>query len=208
VIPVGADGAPFRDQPPQPRPAGAPIRILYCGNLGRMHDTETVVAAVQAGLPASIVLAFRGNGPGFPVLRESLKGTPQVEIGPNLPEAEWVSAMRETDGALVTMRRGAEGLVMPSKTYSAMVAGQAILAVCPLNSDLADLVLKHDAGWVIVPGDASGLTQLIQRIAESPEEVFAKRCNAWRAGHEFYDQRVLAKDWVRVLEELRAQSAG
>jgi len=203
VIPVGADGTPFRDSPPQPRSGGTAVKILYCGNLGRMHDVDTVVAVVKRGLPAGIEMEFCGNGAGFFVLEEALRDAAvasRVRLGGNLPDLEWASAMRAADVALVTMRTGAEGLIMPSKTYSAMVAGQAILAVCARESDLADLVRKHDAGWVVAPGDASGLSALLQRIACTPEEILTKRRNAWRAGQAHYDQSMLTSAWVGVLE--------
>jgi len=38
------------------------------------------------------------------------------------------------------MAPGAEQVVMPSKTYSAMMAGQAVLAIAPEESDLVDLI--------------------------------------------------------------------
>jgi hypothetical protein len=65
--------------------------------------------------------------------------------------------MRTADVALVAIARGAEDVMMPSKTYSAMVTGQAILAVCPLASDLAETALGNDCGWVVEPGDVEGL---------------------------------------------------
>ena len=110
--------------------------------------------------------------------------------------------MTAADIALVTMKRGAEGIVMPSKTYSAMAAGQAILAVCPRESDLADTVTKHDCGWVIEPGDVDGLRALLEALPLQQAEVLRKRRNSWQAAQECYDQRVLAKRWREVLRGL------
>ena len=45
--------------------------------------------------------------------------------------------MQSSQIALVTMSEGSQE-VAPSKTYSAMMAGQAILAVAPEDSDLVD----------------------------------------------------------------------
>ncbi len=60
IIPVGADGGPFRGCRPSLRPG--PLRILYAGNLGRMHDVETIAGALAVGLPAGISLVFRASG--------------------------------------------------------------------------------------------------------------------------------------------------
>ncbi len=177
-------------------------RLLYCGNFGRMHDVDTLTHALRGGVPAGLRLDFRGNGAGFQALATAVRelGLGEgVRLGGNLPEAEWLDAMAAADVALVTMKPGAEGLVMPSKTYSAMAAGQAVLAVCPRESDLADLILAHDCGWVIEPGNAAGLRALLESLPSQADEVLRKRKNAWRAGQEVYDQRVLAERWSEVL---------
>ena len=138
-----------------------------------------------------------------------------VELGGNLPNAEWVPAMLNADIALVTMIPGAERVVMPSKTYSALVAGQAILAVAPRDSDLADLVIKHDCGWVIEPESlakgrpghgVAGLTALLAHLAEHPDEVLRKRENAYRAGHEHYDMSVIARQWDSLLKRVQIEA--
>jgi glycosyltransferase involved in cell wall biosynthesis len=89
---------------------------------------------------------------------------------------------------------------MPSKTYSALAAGQAVLAICPRNSDLADTVLAHDCGWVVEPGNSAGLREVFRQVVAEPEEVLRKRRKAWQAGQEVYDQRILARQWTGVLE--------
>jgi glycosyltransferase involved in cell wall biosynthesis len=202
VIPVGCDALPFATCEPCLRSAGEPVRVLYCGNFGRMHDVDTILAALRAGVPTGVRLSFRGNGAGFQTLGDALAQMPageQIQMGGALPEAEWLTTMTTADIALVTMKRGAEGIVMPSKTYSAMAAGQAILAICPRESDLADTVLKHDCGWVIEPGNSDGLRELLESLPRRGEEVLRKRRNAWQAARDCYDQKVLAVRWREVL---------
>jgi len=209
VIPIGADASPFL-RPPQPREQAAEdCRILYCGNLGRMHDVATIVGAMGAGLPAGLRLDFRGNGEGFRAIDQVVAESgvnSRIQLGGHMCEGEWVETMKSADVALVTMRPGAEGLVIPSKTYSAMVAGQAVLAVCPEGSDLADLVRRHDVGWVIPPGDVAGLGIALKRLVEFPAEVSAKRANAWRVGHERFGQQIIASAWSELLHHVSAEN--
>jgi len=205
VIPVGADGSLFRAAPPAARPSTEPLRILYCGNFGRMHETETVAALLRDPPAPGWTLEFRGHGHGFRALAAAVAqsaGSPLVSFGESLPEAEWTASMKKADIALVTMKRGAEGLVMPSKTYSAMVAGQAILAICPSESDLAATVRAHDAGWVVEPGDVTGLKAVIAAASEDREGVLRKRLNSFHAGHRYYDEAVLAARWGELFDSL------
>ena len=165
-----------------------------------MHDVDTIAGALAGGVPSGLQLNFRGNGAGFQELVRAAGDRPNgASFGGSLPESEWLAVMAEADVALVTMKPGAEGIVMPSKTYSAMAAGQAILAVCPRESDLADTVYKHDCGWVIEPGDVAGLRALLESLPGRAVEVLAKRRNAWTAARECYDQKVLAGQWAALL---------
>ncbi|HEX2658995.1 MAG TPA: glycosyltransferase, partial [Polyangia bacterium] len=202
VIPVGADGRPFRATAPQPRPSDEAVQILYCGNLGRMHETDTLVDVLRAPPAAGWTMTFRGHGVGYRQLQAAVGTDSPARFGPGLPDAKWAQALQAADVALVTLKRGAEGLVMPSKTYSAMVAGQAVLAVCPRASDLAETILAADAGWVVEPGDANTLRAILASLVRNPAELLHKRRNAFAAGHRYYDQRVVAQRWTELLGSL------
>jgi len=203
VIPVGADGDVFGEVQPTLREPDEPLRVLYSGNLGRMHDTQTVASLIANPGTSSWRIAFRGHGAGIQELAPLAAGADgRVTFGGSLPEAEWAAAMKSAEVALVTMRPGAERLVMPSKTYSAMMAGQAILAVCPVDSDLAETVRRDDAGWVVAPGDWLGLRDVLSAATANPQLVHRKRLNALRAGRERYDQRVVAGAWIDLIYEL------
>ena len=137
------------------------------------------------------------------LLRKITGGRAEITWGTALPEDSWQQAMKQAQVALVTIAPGAERVVMPSKTYSALVAGQAILAICRRASDLADLVIRHDCGWVVEPGDLAGLSHALNRIAQNPGELWAKRRNAFAAGHRHYDMGVVAETWMKLFAELQ-----
>jgi glycosyltransferase involved in cell wall biosynthesis len=206
LIPVGADGAPFRSNEPRFEKHD-PIRVLYCGNVGRMHDVDTIIQLIRDGIPEPFVFQFRGKGVGMEKLEKSISNCNGVTLGSSLAQEDWIHAMRETEIALVTFKDDAHGLGMPSKTYSAMVAGQAILAICPWDCDLGRTVREHDAGWVVEPGSVAKLNELLKHIAENPDELLAKRSNAYRAGHEVYDQMVIAAQWDDLFKDLATAAA-
>lgn len=206
VIAVGTDTAVFDGCEPQPR-EGRTLRCLYSGHFGRLHDWETLASALGEGLPQGIEVEIAADGPAAVALKQRLAplaAAPAARLlfaGTRGPTA-WREAMLSADVALVTMRPGAEKVVMPSKTYSAMAAGQAILAVCPRESDLADLVLAHGCGWVIAPGDVAGLRAQLESLADSGEEILQKRRLAWQAAHSLYSMEEVGKQWRELLHSL------
>lgn len=208
VIPVGADGEPFAESKPRLDESCSELRLLYCGNMGQMHDSVTISKALSKLALSRLRLSakFFGNGQGLSQIRDALavrRGNLTVEVGSGLDDKQWVSTMKKASIALVTMRPGAEQVVMPSKTYSALMAGQAIIAVCSRKSDLADLVCKYDCGWIIEPGEFEEMAELLEHIAANPQTVYIKRMNAYSVGHRLFSTKVLAKQWFDLFKSIK-----
>jgi glycosyltransferase involved in cell wall biosynthesis len=206
VIPVGADGNPYRNMPPKSSDSAKVVTLLYAGQMGRLHEVETLRCVLAFGLPAGLQLVFHASGSGYAQLRSEASSSDRCSWGGPLPDGDWHQMMTTAHVALVTIARGAENVVMPSKTYSALVAGQAILAICTRTSDLANLVLCHDCGWVVEPGDVNGLLAVLNLIVDSPLQLMFKRANAYKAGHENYDMSVIARLWEELFESLKQSS--
>ena len=160
------------------------------------------------GIEPDLQLRFHCTGPkrnelaAFLIEQESdLSG--QVVIGEGLSFQDWVKTMKEAQVALVTMSEGSEEVVMPSKTYSAMMAGQAILAIAPEQSDLVDLIKETDCGWWVNPNDVDGLRRVFSIIASESQILKAKRENAYRAAHEQFGQESLSKEWAKLFISLK-----
>lgn len=197
VIPVGSGGALFREKRPQVVPKDRPVTVLYAGVMGRMHDVDTIAGVLASGLPSGLRLKAHATGRGAEWLRTQ-PGSDQVAWGGALADAEWERTMNEAAVGLITLSAGAERVAMPSKTYSALVAGQAVLAVCQKDSDLAALVREHDCGWVVEPGDVAGLRSTLELIASDRELLHAKRERAFAAGHGHYAMAPVARRWAEL----------
>ncbi|MDB4345780.1 hypothetical protein OAA45_00480 [bacterium] len=216
---------------PHSEPRAQPA-VLYCGNFGNMHDSETLfeywrqaASAMADGEllianrevdpgqstsnqqhPTSIEIAwqFHCSGPKRAALEAERAQLPaalqqQIHLGGGLDQEAWITTMESADVALVTMSPGSETVVMPSKTYSAMMAGQAILAIAPENSDLVDLIKTVDCGWWLEPGDVAGIEAALKVIHSDPELLLYKRENAFDYAHTNLGQDSLARKWRAIL---------
>lgn len=222
IIAVGADQALFSASPTK---RGSAMRqaciertasptILYCGNFGNMHDSDTLFGYFRQRAEGATFVAshlptfnFFCSGPKRTELKSVCGGLPnvlknQIQIGEGLDQEEWIKVMEAADVALVTMVPGSQTVVMPSKAYSAMMAGQAILAIAPEDSDLVDTIKAVDCGWFVEPGDVAGLTYVINGIVANPEGVLKKRENAYRYAKANLGQDTLANQWREALSML------
>jgi glycosyltransferase involved in cell wall biosynthesis len=201
VIPVGADGTSFRDCPPELTNSLQKITVLYSGKMGRLHDYETVSAVMKNGVPLQVKFRFHASGRNFDLLKRDCGDIADCYFSGPLLNNDWVKTMLDAQVALITMIVGAENVLLPSKTYSALVAGQAILAVCPTDSDLADIVREHDCGWVVEPGDFTTLSAVIQNLVRDPAGLHKKRLNSFQVGHNIFDSSVVALDWIKLFDQ-------
>jgi glycosyltransferase involved in cell wall biosynthesis len=205
VIPVGADGRPFREFTPIAIADDAIKTILYAGHMGRMHDISTILHLWREKTHSKINWRFHASGEGYRELcRESgdVRVKHGILFGQPLSDDEWAGALKECPIALVTLKAGAENLVMPSKAYSAMVAGQAILGICAVDSDLAEMIRTHDCGWVVEPGNIAKLNDTLDEIAAASESLQMRRLNSFRAGHRLYSSEVVARAWGELFMDL------
>ena len=131
-----------------------------------MHESKTLFDAWKSNINESFQFLFHCSGPKRQELvlfknknEEVLRDHLLVKEG--LSNDEWVAVMQSCQIALVTMSEGAQEVVMPSKTYSAMMAGQAILAIAPENFDLVDLIKVADCGWWVSPGMLMGFKNVL-----------------------------------------------
>ena len=206
IIAVGANEAPFKKL--KPLEYSGKIKILYCGNFGNMHESKTLFDALSSGINNSFQFLFHCSGPKrkeLELFKNKYEATlgDRLQVNEGLSNEAWVKVMQSSQIALVTMSEGSQEVVMPSKTYSAMIAGQAILAVAPEDSDLVDLIKASDCGWWVSPGEVNGFKECLVEIQSNQDLLLEKRQNAFRVAHEQFGQGCLAKQWVEVFESLQ-----
>ena len=201
VIEVGSDLALF--QPPPASPLEGPIRMLYSGHLGRMHDVDTLACLLEAPVTPGLEIVLQASGAGYAALLARSKATAwPVRWGAPLATAEWAASMRQCPLGLVTVKAGAENVVFPSKAFSALLAGQALVAICPDGSDLADLVRRHDCGFVVAPGDAEGLRAVLAQASSDRAGLLEMQHRAQAAGRKYYSLEALRPAWERIVDEV------
>jgi glycosyltransferase involved in cell wall biosynthesis len=205
VIPVGADTSVFENDVQLDEHRVGPLQVLYCGQMGYMHDISTLSTWLQTDLPPDMQLRFHASGHGYAALKAACAGKARderIDWQGSLAGKDWRKAMLQAHIGLVTLAPGAARVSMPSKTYSAMSAGQAILAIAPEDSDLAALIRETGCGWIIKPGDAAALNQALQEALKDKAGLLLKRQHAVKAARSVYDTRVIGVAWSRLIKEI------
>lgn len=184
-----ADG---RDITPRPFPEG-PLTLYYSGNLGVVHDVNTILDAMQHFRgDARFRFLFAGGGSRRARLEASCRegSLDHVMFGPYCDRADLGLRLSQGHIGLVTQLPETLGSVVPSKTYGIMAAGRPILFIGPAQATPARIVEKYRCGWHIEPGDVRGLVDLLETLAGRPEVIHHAGGLARQAFEQHYDRPI------------------
>ncbi len=150
--------------------------LVYSGNLGIAHDSETVlsaVAAARARLPhLRLVFICKGERIDQVIKRAHSLGISDC--------VQWrrpvnLDLLPQTLGianlALVTLLPGFEGLVVPSKLLGHMARGIPTVYVGPKDSDVAEVISRSSGGIVVDNGEVAHLAARLVELAANPEQL-------------------------------------
>ncbi|MBV9225855.1 MAG: glycosyltransferase family 4 protein [Acidobacteriaceae bacterium] len=169
---------------------GTPLTILYSGNLGLAHDTDTIVQAMTAlKNDKNFRFVFAGGGARRKPL-ESLcreREIRSVEFRSYSSKMSLGESLGSGHIGLITQQTACLGSVVPSKVYGLLAAGRPVLFIGPEESTVAQIIKRFDCGWHIPCGDASSLLDLLRALSENRTVVEQAGSRARQAFLRFYD---------------------
>src|SRR6202522_215158 len=126
--PIGA--MPERTDPVvQEIRSGFPFVVLHAGNLGFYGAWQTILRAAEILSNEDIGVVFVGDGANRVELEASATKVKNVKFLPFRPVDQVSRVMMAGDLHIVTVKRGLEGVVVPSKLFSTLAAGRPALAI-------------------------------------------------------------------------------
>jgi colanic acid biosynthesis glycosyl transferase WcaI len=113
--------------------------LVHAGNLGFYGAWETLIAAAKKLAVDGLRLVFVGDGAQRSHIEALAQGAPNIAFLPFFPGSKIPSVLAAADAHVITIKRGLEGVVVPSKLYGILAAGKPIVAVAPAETDVATL---------------------------------------------------------------------
>jgi putative colanic acid biosynthesis glycosyltransferase WcaI len=117
--------------------------LVHAGNLGFYGAWKTLILATKKLTDDGVRLVFVGDGAQRQELQASAAGAPNIVFMPFFPSSLIPSVLAAADAHVITVKRGLEGVVVPSKLYGILAAGKPIVAVVPAETDVATLGAKQ-----------------------------------------------------------------
>jgi len=150
---------------------GFPFVVLHAGNLGFYGAWDILLAAAKILGNENTGFVFIGDGANRAALELSARDLPNVKFAPFRPVEQVAHVMMAGDLHIVTVKRGLEGVVVPSKLYSTLAAGRPILVVAPPESDAARIVVESGCGVAADPDDPAAVATAIKELRAQPARL-------------------------------------
>ena len=147
---------------------GFPFVVLHAGNLGFYGAWDTLLGAAKILSNENTGFVFIGDGANRAALESAARELPNVKFAPFRPVAELPHVMMAGDLHIVTVKRGLEGVVVPSKLYSILAAGRPIIVVAPAECDAARIVVESGCGVAADPDDPAAVAAAIRELRAQP----------------------------------------
>lgn len=174
--------------------------LVHAGNLGFYGAWETLLEGTRKLAGNGIGLVFVGEGAQKERLKAAAADIPNVRFLPFFPSSKVRSVLAAADVHVITVKRGLEGVVVPSKMFGILAAGKPIVAVAPEECDVVSLGKEKRFGVAANPEDAEELARCVKELLRDRVRLEEMGAAAAEAAPEFERGRELEK-LVAVVEE-------
>jgi len=213
-IEIVRDGAEIRPanapQPPLDSDVIQKIRsdyrfvLLHAGNIGFYGAWQNLVLAAKQLESDGVGLIFVGEGAQLAQVQDLANGSANIRFLPFFPANKIASVLAAPDAHLITVKRGLEGVVVPSKMYGILAAGKPIVAVAPDETDAVALGEKMGFSVGADPDSPEEIALVIRDLVNDPARL-RKMAQAALAAAPAYDRVNELQKFVNIFSRLRSR---
>ena len=173
--------------------------LLHAGNLGFYGAWDTLLSGAAELAGDGIGVVFVGDGAQRQRVEAAAASIPNVRFLPFFPGSKVASVLAAADAHIITVKRGLEGVVVPSKMYGILAAGKPIVAVAPRECDVVSLGEAKGFSAACDPGDPIAFSQLVRHLSRNPVTL-KKMGEAALAAAPEYDRSSELHKLLQIIE--------
>ncbi len=183
-----------------------PFTVLYSGNMGRCHDMDTLFDAVILLRDTPIRFVFIGSGDKRKQFMDRVDelGVTSCLFLPYQSRENLPFSLTACDVSIVSISEGMEGLVAPSKLYSALASGRPIASICSEHSYLNEIFAEANCGSTVRNGDSAGLAAYLQQLSQNPHLAQTLGESGRQYCLKNYTVEKISKDYLKLFRSLES----
>src|ERR1039458_1608011 len=98
-------------------------------------------------------------------------GCRAIRFLPFRPASEIPLVLSSGDMHVVTVKRGLEGVVVPSKLYPTLAAGRPVLGIAPEECDVVRIIRRSGCGLAANPDDPNALVEGLRDVLHDSQLI-------------------------------------
>lgn len=172
--------------------------ILYSGNMGMTHDVDVLVdVAHELRNKSNIHFLFIGEGAKKKMIAERIDSLKleNCNVLPFQPTDVLPYSMGAADIAVVTTHAAQTGLSVPSKTYSYLSVGAALLCLADKDSELGRIVIENNVGRCFNRSEVGKMAAFIEEMSSDRLKQNQYKMNSRKLSKDYTPEN--AKQYVR-----------
>jgi colanic acid biosynthesis glycosyl transferase WcaI len=175
--------------------------LLHAGNLGFYGAWNTLIKAARKLASDGVGLVFVGDGAQRPEIEAAAQGAGNIRFLDFFPANKISSVLAAADAHVITVKRGLEGVVVPSKMYGILAARKPIVAVAPRETDVVSLGLQQGFAVAADPDKPAELVEAV-RLLSADANRLRTMGEAARAAAPAYDRVKELQKFVKLIESI------
>ncbi len=145
--------------------------VMYAGNVGFSQSLELMIAAARA-LP-EVAFVINGDGSARAQLEADAVGLANLRFVGYQSVERLSEVLASADLHVVALRSGLGAVSVPSKIYSILAAGRAVVASIDPDTEIPRLLQRSRAGVVVPPDSPEDFVAAVARLVRHPDELAA-----------------------------------
>lgn len=179
--------------------------ILYSGKMGMGHNIEIILetSSLLADVE-DIQFVFIGDGPKYTVVQQFISEHKlrNVLLLPLQPNEIFPYSMACGDIGIVSQEASMAHLFMPSKSYSMMACGEAIIGIGSEHDDLKLLIEKENIGFCITDMNPETLANAILKLYNNQELINKFKQKARKVAESKFSVDILQSRYAQLFNDL------
>ena len=176
----------------------AKLGLLYSGTVGYAHDLGPLIEFARECRRRGINAAFCFAGYGNQYQAQTAQLTPEdtnIRLVGFASEEELEKRLASADIHLISLRKGWEGIVVPSKFFGALAIGRPVLFSGPEDSDIGCWTRDLEVGFQL----DDKTPERLQALIASPPELVRLQQHTREVYSGEFSRRAILNRWKSIV---------